>query len=54
MAAIGYARVSTADQSLELQRDALAAAGAVKVFEDHGVSGSVRASDRPGFRQAVE
>lgn len=48
---IGYARVSTADQSLELQKDALIAAGCEKVITDV-VSGV--AATRPGLNEALE
>lgn len=49
---IGYARVSTAEQNIDLQLDALKSAGCQKIFSDIGVSGS-RAS-RPGLDQALE
>ena len=48
---IGYARVSTQDQNLELQREALLHAGCEKIFEDK-VSGAQ--SDRPGLTRAIE
>lgn len=44
---IGYARVSTRDQKLRMQRDALAAVGCDEIFEDHGVSGKLH--NRPGL-----
>ena len=47
---IGYARVSTDDQNLNLQRDALQAAGCTQIYEDH-ISGA--ASARPGLEQAL-
>ncbi len=40
---IGYARNSTGDQNLALQRDAFTAAGCERIFTDEGVSGSVTA-----------
>jgi DNA invertase Pin-like site-specific DNA recombinase len=48
---IGYARVSTDDQSLALQRDALAAAGCERVFEDRA---SGARAERPGLRRALD
>lgn len=48
---IGYARVSTDDQSLDSQMDALSAAGAEKVFADR-ISGSSRT--RPELDKMVD
>ena len=48
---IGYARVSTDDQNLDSQTDALSAAGAEKVFSDK-ISGSRRA--RPELDKMLE
>ncbi|MBN3802388.1 recombinase family protein [Paraburkholderia sp. Ac-20336] len=49
---IGYARVSTDDQNLDLQLEALRAVGCVKVFTDHGVSGST--FSRPGLDEVLD
>ena len=49
---IGYTRVSTLDQSIEMQVSALKAAGCDVIFSDEGVSGSQRS--RPAFDQALE
>ena len=48
---IGYARVSTMDQSLDLQFDALEKAGCDEIFQDHGISGAKAA--RPGLESAL-
>lgn len=52
MTAIGYARVSTADQNPQLQLDALTEAGASRIFTDHGVSGSK--TDRPQLSACLD
>ena len=48
---IGYARVSTHDQNLNLQLDALKTAGCERLFEDQ-ISGS--ATERPGLAEALK
>ena len=50
-AIIGYARVSTDDQNLDLQRDALTRAGCTRLYEDR-ISGTKAA--RPGLALALE
>ncbi|UBS31545.1 recombinase family protein [Altererythrobacter sp. N1] len=52
MARIGYARVSTEEQNLDLQLFALTNAGCDRVFSDHGVS--ALAKRRRGFDQALK
>ena len=47
---MGYARISTADQDLALQRDALAAAGCERIFTDTITGTSI---DRPGLTKAL-
>jgi len=48
---IGYARVSTQDQNLDLQVDALTKAGCKKIFDDK-ISGG--RAERPGLTKALE
>ena len=48
---VGYARVSTHEQNLDLQEDALKEAGCERIYRDR-VSGA--ASDRPGLQNALD
>lgn len=52
MATIGYARVSTSDQCINLQLDALEEAQCDHVFRDDGYSANTR--KRPGFMAAMD
>jgi len=49
---VGYARVSTEEQNLSLQIDALTRAGCQRFFRDRGISGS--AFSRPGLDRALK
>ena len=48
---IGYARVSSDDQNLNLQKDALTRAGCERILEDRQ---SGAKTDRPGLRDALD
>jgi Resolvase, N terminal domain len=47
---IGYARVSTAEQNLDLETDALTKAGCDKIFTDTACGAT---SERPGLANAL-
>lgn len=49
---IGYMRVSTDEQNLDLQRQALHDAGCETIYEDRGISGA--ALERRGLGEALE
>lgn len=49
---IGYARISTIDQNLDLQLDALARAGCEAIYRDEGISGAK--AQRPGLSKALK
>jgi putative DNA-invertase from lambdoid prophage Rac len=53
MARLAYHRVSTRDQSIESQRHTLGGQFD-KEFSDNGVSGTVAALERPGFKACAE
>lgn len=48
---VGYARVSTGDQNLDLQEDALKKAGCGRLFTD---TASGAQTDRPGLKEALD
>src|SRR5438067_3212449 len=50
MALIGYARVSTGDQTLDLQRDALRTAGCIDIYEEQASGARVQ---RPALAAAL-
>lgn len=51
MKLVGYARVSTVEQNLDLQVNALRAAGCAEIITDQGLSGAD--FQRPGLRKAL-
>lgn len=48
---VGYVRISTGDQSLDLQKDAVQVEGCCEIFEDIA---SGAKSDRPGLQEALK
>ena len=52
MRMIGYARVSTSEQNLDLQLAALQAAGCSRIYTDQGISGAD--FERPGLTAALD
>ncbi|WP_311200233.1 recombinase family protein [Leisingera sp. M658] len=51
---IGYARVSTEEQNLDLQIEALTEAGCDRIVTDQAKSGATAAETRSGFSEAME
>jgi len=51
---IGYARVSTEEQNLDLQIEALTEAGCDRIITDQAQSGAKAAETRPGFSEAMD
>ena len=51
MELVGYARVSTFDQNLDLQKDALSKVGCIRVFEDYASGAKV---ERKGLIAALD
>ena len=49
---IGYIRVSTQDQNVDLQKDELLKFGCNKIFEDK-ISGSLAKANRLGLKDAI-
>lgn len=54
MAIVGYARVSTAEQHLDLQLDALNQAGVTSIYEESASGKSASAADRPELAQCLK